>query len=149
MSLPVTHSIAPLDAALTRALAAPGSSTVASAREPSPPKKSVESAWSTWQANAASSGSEFLQRVSSWTEGTAAQLLRPLWPAGVKRPTSAEIEERLRHNLRLAARRTHSTYLEALEWARHSVIVELRLAQGLPAGPLPSRAGADDHRRLR
>jgi hypothetical protein len=83
-------------------------------------------AWAAWEADAAvSSGAEFLRNVLSWTEGTAAQLLRRRWPAGTKRPTSLEVQERLRHHLALAARGGHSTYLEALQLARGRVIGEL------------------------
>ena len=110
----------------------PDDRPVAPAPRSSHPKKSVEFAWATWQATSTSSGSEFLQSVSSWTEGTAAQLLRRRWTVGFKPPTSAQIQERLRHNLALAARGSPSTHMEALGRARDSVIEELRRAQ-LPA----------------
>jgi len=105
------------------------------------PKKSVEVAWAAWQAAGTSSGSEFLQSVSSWTEGTAAQLLRRRWTPGFKPPTSTEVQERLRHNLGLAARGHQSTHMEALARARDSVIEELRRAQ-LPARTPASRPSA-------
>jgi len=90
-----------------------------------------------WQATrAAGAGAEFLTSIASWTEGTAAQLLRQRWPAGVKRPSASDIQDRLRHSLELAAGGATSTYPEALEWARRNVIRELRKAQGLP--PLPN-----------
>jgi hypothetical protein len=99
------------------------------------PKKSVEFAWAAWQATSTpASGSEFLQSVSSWTEGTAAQLLRRRWTVGFKPPTAMEVQERLRHNLGVAARGHQSTHMEALGRARDSVIEELRRAQ------LPPRA---------
>ena len=62
----------------------------------SPPKQtSVSAAWAAWVADGSSSaGSHFLQRISSWIEGTSAQLLRARWP-DTERPTSAELEERL------------------------------------------------------
>jgi len=104
-------------------------------RQPSAHKKSMEAAWAAWQASGgASEGSEFLDSVSSWTQGTAAQLLRQPWAAGLKRPTSADVEERLRHNLGLAARGDQSTHLQALVRARDTVIDELRKAQR-PARP--------------
>ena len=130
MSVVLIHRVGPRDAGSTRAFAAPVSATVAPARRPSPAKMSVESAWAAWQANCAgSSGGEFLRGVSSWTEGTAAQLLRQRWPAGVERPTSGEVEERLRQFLGLAASGGHSTYLDALAWARRGVIEELGRAR--------------------
>jgi hypothetical protein len=62
-------------------------------------------------------------------EGTAAQLLRARWQAGVKRPTSTEVQERLRHHLGIVAQAGNVTYLEALEMARHGVIEEIRGAR--------------------
>ena len=93
------------------------------------PKLSVESAWAEWQGDLASTGAEFLRSVASWTEGTAAQLLRQRWPTGTPRPTSADVRERLRHNLGIAARGAHSTSMEALEKARGRVIDELTKAR--------------------
>jgi len=117
--------------------AAPEGSAVVPVRRSSHPKKSVEFAWAAWQATStAASASEFLQSVSSWTEGTAAQLLRRRWTAGFKPPTSAQVQERLRHNLGLVARGRQSTHIEALGRARDSVIEELRRAQ------LPPRAAS-------
>lgn len=58
-------------------------------------------------------------------EGTAAQLLRARWQEGVKRPTAAEVQERLRHHLGMVAQDGNVTYLEALELARSNVIDEL------------------------
>ncbi len=59
-------------------------------------------------------------------EGTAAQLLRARWQEGVKRPTAAEVQERLRHHLAMVAQDEQNvTYLEALELARRGVIDEL------------------------
>jgi hypothetical protein len=100
------------------------------------PKLSPERAWAAWQASgAASSGTEFLRSVSSWMEGTANQLLRQGWGPGVKRPSSAEVQERLHHNLGVAARGGHPSYVEALAWARVGVIEELHRVQlrDLPA----------------
>ena len=101
------------------------------ARKPSTPKKGPAAAWAAWTADGApSSGTEFLESITSWMEGTAAQLLRPLWPAAVERPTAADVQQRLSHHLEGAARRGGSTYLEALEHARGAVIEELREARG-------------------
>jgi hypothetical protein len=94
------------------------------------PKRSAASAWVAWEAGGpASSGAEFFESVSSWTEGTAAQLLRQPWPSGTNRPTSLEVQARLRHNLGLAAHGDHASYPEALELARRGVIEELRGAR--------------------
>lgn len=88
---------------------------------------SVGSAWAAWEEAEGSpaSGSEFLGRVAAWMEGTAAQLLRGRWQAGVRRPTSEEIQDRLRHHLGVVAQDGNVTYLEALELARRGVIEEL------------------------
>jgi hypothetical protein len=94
------------------------------------PKRSAASAWEAWGANGPkSSGTEFFESVASWTEGTAAQLLRQPWPTGTKRPTLSQVEERLRHNLGVAVHGGHVTYPEGLELARHGVIEELRGAR--------------------
>jgi hypothetical protein len=94
------------------------------------PKRSAASAWEAWEAGGpTTSGTEFFESVSSWTEGTAAQLLRQPWPAGAKRPTLSEVQARLRHNLGLAAHGEHASYPEALELARRGVIEELRGAR--------------------
>lgn len=87
---------------------------------------SVNAAWAAWVADGSSSaGSLFLQRVSSWIEGTAAQLLRARWRAGTQRPTSAELEARLRHHLEVLARAGLATYPEVLELARQGLIEEI------------------------
>jgi hypothetical protein len=118
----------------TRSIPAP-----APAPKRSQPKKSVESAWALWRADGSSaSGSEFLQSVSSWTEGTAAQLLRQQWSAEARRPSSPEVQERLRHHLGLAACGEQSSYRDALGSARRAVIEELRQARGARAGSEPS-----------
>ena len=87
---------------------------------------SVGAAWTEWAAAGSSSaGAEFLQRVSSWIEGTAAQLLRARWRPGTERPTSAELEGRLRHHLEVVAQAGLATYPEALELARQGLIDEI------------------------
>ena len=92
----------------------------------SPFKMSVGAAWTAWAADGSSSaGSEFLERVSSWVEGTSAQLLRARWRPGTQRPTSAELEGRLRHHLVVLAQTGLATYPEALELARHGLIEEI------------------------
>jgi hypothetical protein len=91
------------------------------------PKPSVEAAWRAWITNHADgSGDDFLRRVLPWMEGTAGHFLGTQWPTGVRRPTSSEIQLRLRHHLALAARRQHEDHLDGLESARSAVIDELR-----------------------
>ena len=92
----------------------------------SPLYPSVGAAWTAWAADGSSAaGSEFLQRVSSWIEGTSAQLLRAKWRPGTERPTSAELEERLRHHLEVVAQTGLATYPDALEHARQGLIDEI------------------------
>ena len=92
----------------------------------SPLYPSVGAAWMAWTAEGSSAaGSEFLQRVSSWIEGTAAQLLRAKWRADTQRPTSAELEGRLRHHLEVVAQAGLATYPEGLELARQGLIDEI------------------------
>ena len=94
------------------------------------PKARAQSAWTAWVTGGLeASEAEFFLSVSSWTEGTAAQLLRQPWPALSKRPTSADVEERLRHHLRVAAGGEQTTYIEGLNSARGGVIEELRRAR--------------------
>jgi hypothetical protein len=91
------------------------------------PKPSIKAAWRAWTTNRADgSGDDFLRRALPWMEGTAAQLLRMHWPTGVRRPTSAEIQLRLRHHLTLAAGHQYVDHLAGLECARSAVIEELR-----------------------
>jgi predicted transcriptional regulator len=108
-----------------------------SARSPkSRTKGSAASAWAAWEeTESASCRSEFLRYVSSWTEGTAAQLLRQSWPASAVRPSAMEVQERLCRYLEAAARGEHVSYLEALEQARRGVIEELRSARRPAADP--------------
>jgi hypothetical protein len=87
---------------------------------------SVAAAWTAWAADGSSSaGSEFLERISSWIEGTSAQLLRARWRPGTERPTSAELEGRLRHHLEVVAQTGFARYPEALELARQALIDEI------------------------
>jgi hypothetical protein len=90
------------------------------------PLKSVGAAWTAWAEDGSSSaGSEFLERVSSWIQGTSAQLLRARWRPGLPRPSSEELEGRLRHHLEVVAQAGLATFPEALELARRGVIDEI------------------------
>jgi hypothetical protein len=85
-----------------------------------------------WQSTgAAAAGAQFLQSVSSWMEGTAAQLLRQAWPAEADRLNASQVQDRLRHYLTVVAQDEPITYLDALSSARRSVIDELRGAAQL------------------
>lgn len=98
---------------------------------------SVGAAWTAWAADGSpSAGSEFLQRVTSWIEGTSAQLLRARWRPGSERPSAAELEGRLRHHLEIVARAGLATYPEALELARQGLIDEIA------GGAHPPEAGS-------
>jgi hypothetical protein len=122
------HSIIRLDNDTARV--PPASHSPKVARKPSPPRKGPAAAWAAWTADGApSSGLEFIESISSWTQGTAAQLLRPRWPPVVERPTAHEVQQRLCHHLGVLARGGQSAYLDALEQARRAVIEELREAR--------------------
>jgi hypothetical protein len=116
------------DAALWRWARRNPPATASTPRRRSTPKPTPMSAWVAWQLEGStSSGGLFLDSVSSWMEGTAAQLLRPAWPTGARRPTPNEVQDRLGHHLGMAARGARSTYLEGLALARRGVIEELGL----------------------
>ena len=105
-------------------------SKVKAATKPNRAKPSPGSAWTAWQTERSPAArAEFLPNIASWSQGTAAQLLRQAWPPQSKRPTVIDVEARLHHHLELAARGPESTYLEALETARQGVIEELRRAR--------------------
>ena len=103
------------------------------AKAPSKPnrtKPSPGAAWAAWQTEKSPAArEEFLPNVASWSQGTAAQLLRQAWPPHSKRPNVVDVEARLHHHLELAARGPETSYLEALEAARQGVIAELRRAR--------------------
>jgi hypothetical protein len=87
-------------------------------------------AWAVWRSTGSeTSAAQFYASISSWTQGTAAQLLRPLWPVGIPRPTSIEVECRLRDKLKFALS-GQSDYLGALRIARDEVVEELQRARG-------------------
>ena len=86
----------------------------------------VGAVWAAWVADGSSSaGPEFLERVSSWIQGTSAQLLRARWRPDTQRPTSAELEGRLRHHLEVVAQAGLAPYPEALELARQGLVEEI------------------------
>ena len=94
------------------------------------PKLSAGSAWSTWQSEGSvAARDEFLPNIASWSQGTAAQLLRQAWPVDSKRPTVMAVEARLHHHLGVIAKGEPTTYLDALETARQAVIEELKRAR--------------------
>ena len=94
---------------------------------PGPVKMDVRGAWNTWsESGSPEAAAEFLDRVASWTDGTAAQLSRGGASRLVPRKTREELVERLRYHLGVVAAGDHVTHLEALEQARSRVIAELR-----------------------
>jgi hypothetical protein len=107
--------------------------THAAAARPTRPKPSPGAAWTAWQTERTDSArDEFLPNVASWSQGTAAQLLRPAWPTTSSRPTVSAVEDRLQHHLTIAAHGPESTYMDALEVARRAVAGELRTARLRP-----------------
>jgi len=98
-------------------------------RRRSSSKDRAGDAWATWRSTGSeASAALFYASISSWTQGTAAQLLRPLWPVGVPRPTSIEVESRLRDKLKFALS-GQSDYLGALRIARDQVVDDLQRAR--------------------
>ena len=134
MSPAASPSIVRINGVLARPVATVANpKTSLTSRRGSHPNISAVSSWAKWEANGPlSSGNEFLESVSSWLEGTTAQLLRQAWPSGTRRPTSIEVRELLDHHLGIvAAQDGHVPYIEALALARSGVIEDLRRARGL------------------
>jgi hypothetical protein len=93
-----------------------------------PTKMDVRVAWNTWTASGSpEAAADFLDRVGSWTDGTAAQLTRGGTPHSL-RLTRSEIAERLRYHLGVIAGGEPITYVEALGLARLKVVEEIRPA---------------------
>jgi hypothetical protein len=106
-------------------------------RRRSSSKDKAGDAWAVWRSTGSeASADHFYNTVTSWTQGTAAQLLRPLWPVGIPRPTTAEVESRLR--VKLSGLSGQPDYLGALRIARDEVVEELHEARNrspeVPAG---------------
>jgi hypothetical protein len=92
-----------------------------------PVKMDAPAAWKAWTTSgSAEAADQFLERVRSWTDGTAAQLTRGAARSSGSRPTRDEIATRLRHELGLLAGGEPVTYLAALAVARQNVIEDLR-----------------------
>jgi hypothetical protein len=90
-------------------------------------KMDVRTAWNAWTAgDSPVAAAEFLERVESWTDGTAAQLTRGVGRNRQPLLTRDEIVDRLRYHLGVLAGGEPVTYVEALELARQQVIEELR-----------------------
>ena len=90
-------------------------------------KMDAPAAWKEWaMSGSPDAAAQFLDRVGSWTEGTAAQLTRGAGRYFGGRPTRDEIAARLRHELEVLAGGEPVTYLVALEAARRNVIDDLR-----------------------
>jgi hypothetical protein len=99
--------------------------SVATARKVSTGKRTAAQSWADWRATgSAASADSFCESVLSWIEGASAQLVRPLWPVGGVRPTSTEVQVRLRKGLALVVT-DEADYVKALEAARLHVAREL------------------------
>jgi hypothetical protein len=93
----------------------------------SSPKLDAPAAWKAWTTSGSpEAAAQFLDRVRSWTDGTAAQLSRGAAHYFPCRPTRDEIAARLRHELGLLAGGEPVAYLVALDLARRNVIEDLR-----------------------
>ena len=116
---------------------APGTAAVpATVRRASTGRRSASEVWADWRVTgSAASGDSFCESVLSWVEGASAQLVRPLWPAGGVRPTSADVQARLRKGLAQVVGE-EPDYVKALEAARRHVARELSVqrARDLAAG---------------
>jgi len=90
-------------------------------------KMDVRTAWNTWTTSGSpEAAADFLERVGSWTDGTAAQLTRGGMVNGRLSMTRDEVVDRLRYHLGVVAEGEPVTYAEALDRARREVIEELR-----------------------
>jgi len=86
----------------------------------------ASAAWNAWTTSGSpEAAAEFFDRVGSWTDGTAAQLIRGA-PRLRSCPTRDEVAARLRHELGLLAGGEPVTYLVALSLARRKVIAGLQ-----------------------
>jgi hypothetical protein len=92
-----------------------------------PMRMDAPAAWKAWTTSGSpEAAAEFLDRVRSWTDGTAAQLSRGAARSMRCRPTRDEIATRLRHELELLAEGEPVAYVAALAVARRNVIEDLR-----------------------
>ena len=91
-----------------------------------PLKMDASTAWKAWTSGSPAAAAEFLDRVGSWTDGTAAQLTRGAAHHLRGHPTRDEIADRLRRELGLLAGGEPVPYREALDVARRNVIEGLR-----------------------
>ena len=90
-------------------------------------KMDAPAAWNAWTTSGSpEAAAQFLDRVGSWTDGTAAQLTRGAAHRFRCRPTRDEIVDRLRHELGLLAGGDPVSYRVALDVARQNVIEDLR-----------------------
>jgi hypothetical protein len=90
-------------------------------------KMDAPTAWKAWTTSGSpEAAAQFLDRVGSWTDGTAAQLTRGTTGRFRCRPTRDEIAARLRHELGVLAGGEPVAYQVALNVARRNVIEDLR-----------------------
>jgi hypothetical protein len=94
-------------------------------------KMDASAAWNEWTTSGSSeAGEQFLDRVGSWTDGTAAQLTRGAAHYFSCRPTRDEVAAQLRHELGRLAVGEPVAYRQALDVARQNVIADLRARPG-------------------
>ena len=90
-------------------------------------KMDAPAAWKAWTTSGSpEAAAQFLDRVRSWTDGTAAQLTRGAARHLQCPPTREEIAARLCHELGLLAGGEPVTFRAALDVARQNVIDDLR-----------------------
>jgi len=106
-------------------------------RSKPPLRMDAPAAWQAWtKSGSPEAAAEFLDRVRSWTDGTAAQLSRAAMGSLPWRPTRDEIALRLRQELEALAGGEPVAYIAALAVARQHVIDDLRArSTGLAVNP--------------
>jgi hypothetical protein len=91
------------------------------------PSLDAPAAWKAWTTSGSpDAAAQFLARIQSWTDGTAAQLTRGAAHHPRSPVTRNEIADALHHELGLLAGGEPVTYLVALNQARRNVIEGLR-----------------------
>jgi hypothetical protein len=119
--------IAPTPAATGADLTMPSSGKPRQRPGRAPAPKKAREAWVEWRTERSSaSAADFCASVSSWIEGTAAQLLRARWPSSDHRPSAEAVQARLCHHLGLDPSAAEPDHLKALAIARRDVLEELR-----------------------
>jgi hypothetical protein len=88
-----------------------------------PAKMDAPTAWKAWTTSGSpQAAAQFLERIRSWTDGTAAQLTRGAARHFRCQPTRDQIAAQLHHELEVLAAGEPVAYLVALDVARRNVI---------------------------